>query len=150
MADVTGRAARCFASRLLDRSWLSKDTFQIELERPHGFTFEPGQGIRFIRDGLEREYSLICAQDSVILSVCVRRVENGRFSPWLAGLDIGTSLAFSGPHGFFVFRPSRRPVCLSPQAQGLRLLFPWPGPASWAFCSSTARRLSVISITDPS
>jgi ferredoxin-NADP reductase len=103
----------------VDRSWLSKDTFQVELERPRGFTFEPGQGIRFIRDGLEREYSLICGQDSEVLSICVRRIENGRLSPWLAGTGIGASLEFDGPHGFFVFQPSRRPCVFVATGTGI-------------------------------
>ena len=105
---MTGGAAPRFVSRLIARSWLSEDTFQLELERPRGFSFVPGQGIRIMRDGLEREYSLACGQDSGVLSICVRRIENGSLSPWLAALDIGGSLSFSGPHGFFVLMPMTR------------------------------------------
>lgn len=110
MADVT---------RLLGRTWLSRDTFLLELERPAGFHFQPGQGIRLRRGELEREYSLTSSPEEDALSICVRMIDGGRFSPRLAEAEIGSELAFSGPRGFFVYRPSSRPAVFIATGTGI-------------------------------
>jgi ferredoxin-NADP reductase len=110
VADVT---------RLLGRRWLSHDTFQLDLERPDGFHFQPGQGIRLRRGDLEREYSLTSSPEEDALSICVRMVDGGKFSPRLAEAEIGSELAFSGPHGFFVFRPSGHPAVFIATGTGI-------------------------------
>jgi ferredoxin-NADP reductase len=107
VADVTEIGP--FTTRLLSRSWLSADTLEIDLERPPGFSFVPGQGIRLFRGQLIREYSLICGPDDDQLSLCVQVVQKGPFSPMLAELKIGSSLSFSGPHGYFTFQPGAFP-----------------------------------------
>jgi benzoate/toluate 1,2-dioxygenase reductase component len=93
-----------FATRLLSRSWLSNDTFEIELERPPGFRFDPGQGIRVSHSALEREYSMVCGPEDERLALCVQRVPGGALSPALASMEVGSSLAFSGPHGYFTLQ----------------------------------------------
>ncbi len=102
MAGVSG--PQRYQSRLLARSRLSPDTFQIDLERPSGFSFVPGQGIRLAGDGLEREYTLACGPDDDRLSMCVQVVEKGAFSQLLARREVGDSLSFTGPHGYFTFQ----------------------------------------------
>jgi ferredoxin-NADP reductase len=74
------------------------------LQRPEGFSFLAGQGIRISIDGLEREYSLVCGPDDGSLSICVKVIEGGALSPRLARLKIGTTVSFSGPHGCFTFQ----------------------------------------------
>ena len=106
-------------SRLISRTWLSRDTFQLDLDRPAGFHFEPGQGIRFRYDEIEREYSLTSSPADDFLSLCVRKIAGGRFSPRLAEAEIGSVLVFSGPHGFFVFRPSDRPAVFVATGTGI-------------------------------
>jgi len=98
-----------FTSRLLARTWLSGDTFEIELERPAGFRFVPGQGIRVSRGALEREYTLVSGPDDERLSLCVQRLPRGVLSSALAELHIGTGLSLSGPHGYFLFQPTQAP-----------------------------------------
>jgi len=111
----TGR----FRSRLLSRAWLSADTFQLDLERPPGFYFAPGQGIRLSDGGVEREYSLVCAPHDQHLSICVQVVAGGALTPLLAGREVGIVLELSGPHGYFIFQPSDRPAVLVATGTGI-------------------------------
>jgi len=98
-----------FVVELLQRSWLSEKTFELELSRPSTFQFRPGQKIRFLHKGLERDYSLVCSPDSPRLSLCVRHVPAGLVSSILATAEIGTSFTLTGPHGYFTFQRSPRP-----------------------------------------
>ena len=102
--------AGSFASRLLSRTWLSSSAFEITLERPAGFTFEPGQCIRLVEGAEEREYSLTNAPCEPRLSLCVRQVDHGHVSGLLASAEPGRLFACHGPHGYFVFRDSPRPA----------------------------------------
>ncbi len=97
-----------FSARLLRRTWFSEDTFELALERPAGFGFLPGQGIRILWQEVEREYSLTCGPDDEVLTLCIRRIDSGRLTPALSTAPLGTVLSFSGPHGFFTFRSSSR------------------------------------------
>jgi ferredoxin-NADP reductase len=98
-----------FTAELLRRSWLSEKTFELELSRPATFQFRPGQRIRLLHRGLERDYSLVSRPDSLRLLLCVRYVPSGLVSSVLAAAEIGTSLPFTGPYGYFSFQKSPRP-----------------------------------------
>ena len=96
---------------LLQRQWLSKDVFEIELTRPPGWDFKPGQTICFIHEALERYYSLLSTPGAATLEICVYSVPGGIFSPVLANAEIGTFFNVTGPHGYFTFnRSEREPV----------------------------------------
>jgi benzoate/toluate 1,2-dioxygenase reductase subunit len=95
------------STELVARRWLTGRTFEIELKRPASFNFIAGQRIRFLHEGIERDYSLISAPVASSLFLCVRHVKDGRFSPVLARAKIGTRFSISGPHGYFIFQPSR-------------------------------------------
>ena len=98
-----------FTTRLRDRAWLSEKAFQVALDRPSGFRFLPGQSIRIANGSAERDYSLACAPDSELLTLCVRHVLHGILSTFLAEAPLGTSLTFTGPHGYFLFQESAQP-----------------------------------------
>jgi ferredoxin-NADP reductase len=98
-----------FTAELLRRSWLSEKTFELELIRPATFQFRPGQRIRLLHKGAERDYSLLSRPDSPHLGLCVRHLPAGIFSSILAAAEIGTSFTFTGPHGYFIFQKSSRP-----------------------------------------
>ena len=98
--------ARVQTTELLNRRWLSKTAFEIELSRPASFEFEAGHTIRFIHKSLERYYSLLSAPRDPVLTLCVYLVSAGQFSPVLAGAEIGTRFKISGPHGYFLYTPS--------------------------------------------
>lgn len=107
------------ASEILNRRRLSEKVFEIELTRPPSFEFIPGQRISLIHETLERDYSLISTPMDPILAFCIRKVEEGIFSPILASMDIGTPLSFTGPHGYFIFRLSRRPAVFIATGTGI-------------------------------
>ena len=117
MAGVTETGR--FRAKVLSRAWLSPDTIQLDLERPLGFLFAPGQGIRLSGNGVEREYSLVCAPSDHCLSICVQVVAAGALSPLLADLEAGGLLDLSGPHGYFLFQPSDRPAIFVATGTGI-------------------------------
>jgi len=108
-----------FEVRLLARSALSSNTYQIEIERPAGFSFVPGQGIRIFREELVREYTLTSGPDASRLAFCVQVVDKGQLSPHLASLAIGSKVSFSGPHGYFTFQSGSRPVMFVATGTGI-------------------------------
>ena len=95
-----------YETRILDRLWLTKNTFEVKLTRPLGFTFTPGQRIRLRHGDIERDYSLISAPDDPQINLCVRLAAGGKISPFLATAESGTKTLISGPHGYFIFQPS--------------------------------------------
>lgn len=104
----TSTESKKFSSVLRQRRWLSDDTFELMLDRPKNFGFEPGQRIRFLYESLERDYSITSARESDDLSLCIRKIEGGAFSTALSKIDEGTGLEFTGPHGYFTYKPSNR------------------------------------------
>ena len=99
-----------FAARILNRRWLSPTTFELTLERPAGFNFQPGQRVRLRSGPNEREYSIAAAPGDPDVVLCIRRVTGGGVSACLSTAGIGTELCGSGPHGYFTFTPSPRPA----------------------------------------
>jgi benzoate/toluate 1,2-dioxygenase reductase subunit len=99
-----------FATRILSRRWLSPATFELTLERPAGFDFQPGQRVRLGSGPNEREYSIAAAPGDPEVVLCIRRVAGGEVSASLSTAGIGTELRGSGPHGYFTFKPSPRPA----------------------------------------
>jgi benzoate/toluate 1,2-dioxygenase reductase subunit len=96
---------------LLQRRWLTKNAFEIELTRPPSLEFKPGQTVRFIHESMEKYYSLLSTPDDPTLVLCVYYVPRGSFSPVLADAEIGTHFNVTGPHGYFTFiRSERVPV----------------------------------------
>ena len=111
--------SRIETAELLKRHWLSKNVFEIQLSRPAAFAFEAGQTIRFIHKSIEKYYSLLSVPDDPFLALCVYHVLKGQFSPVLANAEIGTRFQFSGPHGYFTFKPSSRPAVFVASGVGI-------------------------------
>ena len=101
--------AGSYNAEILGRRWLSDITFEIELTRPPSFNFHPGQRILVIHQQFERDYSIVSGPDGTTLSLCIRHVRAGGLTPLLAAVKIGSRISFTGPHGYFLFRPSQRP-----------------------------------------
>ncbi len=105
------RTSTLYHSQLLSRHWLSPSAFEATLAKPSSFNFTPGQRIRLIREEVDREYSLLSTPSDDTIHLCVRLVEGGVFSSYLADAKRGEDFPFTGPHGYFMFNPSpRRPV----------------------------------------
>jgi len=100
-------------ARLQQRLLLSEPAqcYHLEFaidELPH-FDFVPGQFISCVAvdhggKTQTRAYSIASAPRANMLDLCVNRVENGFFSNLLCDLEIGQTIQFHGPHGFFTLR----------------------------------------------
>jgi ferredoxin-NADP reductase len=108
-----------YTSELVHRRWLSTKAFEIGLSRPAGFDFQAGQGICIVYEGHTRHYSLTNAPAEPVLSLCVRHIREGLFTPVLAEADLGTRFEYTGPHGYFLFRPSQRPAVFVATGTGI-------------------------------
>ncbi len=97
-----------YHTELLNRRWFSDLAFEVEFTKPPLFDFTSGQRIRFMKEELDREYSLASTPLDETINICVRLVQGGRFSSVLAAAKRGDGFTFTGPHGYFVFIPSSR------------------------------------------
>jgi ferredoxin-NADP reductase len=111
--------AKSYSTELLARRWLTERVFEIELTRPSSLQFTPGQRIRFSRETMQRDYSLLTTPTDPTLALCVFNVEKGQFSPVLAAAEIGTKFSFTGPYGYFTYRPSQRPAVFVATGTGI-------------------------------
>ena len=73
------------------------------------FHFVPGQFISCVAvdhrgKTQTRAYSIASAPRTNMLDLCVNRVEDGFFSNFLSDLEVGRTIQFHGPHGFFTLR----------------------------------------------
>jgi len=106
-------------AELLKRQWLSKNAFEIELSRPESFEFRAGQTILLIHESIRRYYSLLSTPADPTLSLCVQYVRKGHLSPLLADAEIGSRFKFTGPRGYFTFKPSSRQAVFAATGTGI-------------------------------
>ncbi len=97
-----------FQAKILKRRWLSEKTFELECERPVGFDFQAGQNICILYQNMERYYSPVSAPSDTSIALCIRYIEKGLLTPFLADTEIGTPLTLAGPHGYFTYKPSQK------------------------------------------
>jgi ferredoxin-NADP reductase len=108
-----------YSTELLDRRWLSRKSIELRLAKPPLFRFDPGQRICLIHNSVERDYSIVTAPTDPDLILCIRKVDKGILSPRLSEITRGTRLQFTGPHGYFTFKPSHRPAIFVATGTGL-------------------------------
>ena len=104
MATVT--RPQHFVVELVKRHWIAPDVIEFQCARPAGITFAPGQFIRFVIDGGERDYTMVSAPDASTLDFCLKIKPHGRFSKVVLEVPLGHIFDVSGPHGHFVYRRS--------------------------------------------
>jgi ferredoxin-NADP reductase len=118
-ADLQTQSVKVWSSRLLERRRLAVGTFEIRLQRPTGFDFQPGQHIALQIGRRERDYSLVSAPSEDELAILVRLIPAGQLTPVLDQAPIGTELTFSGPEGRFRFHPGPRPGAMVATGTGI-------------------------------
>jgi ferredoxin-NADP reductase len=118
-AGLQTPTAKVWASRLLARRRLTDGTFELRLQRPPGFDFQPGQHITLRAGRCEREYSLISRPSANDLAILVRLIPAGQLTPFLAQAPTGTELSFTGPEGRFRFHPQPRPAAMVATGTGI-------------------------------
>ncbi len=110
---------RTWRGRLRERRRLTDSTFELDLSRPEGFAFQPGQRITLQYDRQARDYTLVNALENDALSVLVRLIPAGQLTPLLDQTPIGTELSFTGPDGRFIYHPGRRPAVMVATGTGI-------------------------------
>lgn len=108
-----------YTADIIAHRWLSKKTFEIKLNRPEAFNFNPGQRISLKHETVERDYSLASSPDEPHLTLCIRHVAGGLLSQLLGDAKTGSRISFYGPHGYFTFKPSGRPAVLVASGTGI-------------------------------
>jgi benzoate/toluate 1,2-dioxygenase reductase component len=116
---MSGSEGAAWSAPIAGRTWWSKKGFALELSRPDGFRFLAGQTIRITHSSQGRDYSIASAPDAPRLQLCLRLVEPGLVSSWLAAAPSGTMVSFSGPSGMFLFRGSPRPAVMAATGTGI-------------------------------
>jgi len=99
-----------FSASLVDRHWLAPGILELRLTRPAGVVFIPGQFMRFVMDGYERDYTMVSTPDAKTIDFCIAMVDGGRFSNDIQNAGIDTTFQLTGPHGHFVFQGSANPA----------------------------------------
>ena len=99
-----------FSARLVDRHCLAPGILELRLTRPEGVAFIPGQFLRFVMDGYERDYTIVSTPDAKTLDFCIAVVDGGRFSCDIQNADINAAFQLTGPHGHFVFQGPVNPA----------------------------------------
>lgn len=100
-------------ARLLESRELALEVrhFVFELPEVERFEFVPGQFLSFVAEigdnPITRAYSLAAPPNANRFELCLNRVREGRFSPYLFDLAAGAEVQMTGPYGMFVLR---RPV----------------------------------------
>lgn len=108
-----------YTADIIAHRWLSKKTFEIKLNRPEAFNFNPGQRISLKHETAERDYSLASSPGEPHLTLCIRHVAGGLLSQLLGDAKAGSRISFYGPHGYFTFKPSERPAVLVASGTGI-------------------------------
>jgi ferredoxin-NADP reductase len=108
-----------FSTRIIARRDLSANAFELTLVKPPAFTFYPGQRVRLRHGQNERDYSIASSPSEETIRLCIRKVARGLLSPQLAGAPAGTTMTFSGPHGYFTFKASPRPAVFVATGTGI-------------------------------
>lgn len=99
-------------ARLVEAREIAPNTMHFEFEAlDWDAAFVPGQFLsltqRIGEDEFTRAYSIASPPGDRRFALCANLVPDGRFSPFLFGLEPGSEIDFKGPYGAFILR---RPV----------------------------------------
>jgi len=101
-------------ARLIETSELCPEVrqFVFEAADTDRFAFTPGQFVSLVHqfEGREvtRAYSIASAPSGNRFELCLNRVKEGIFSPWLFAMNPGDTVEMTGPLGYFVLRNPAR------------------------------------------
>jgi CDP-4-dehydro-6-deoxyglucose reductase len=107
-------------ARLLDWRELAPEVrhFSFEVPGVDAFPFQPGQWVSLSREingrKITRAYSIASIPDGNRFALCLNRVQDGAFSPFLFDLAPRAEVDLKGPYGSFVLRnPGRDMVMIA-------------------------------------
>lgn len=97
--------------------------FVFEVPEVERFDFEPGQFVSFTETmgerSITRAYSIASPPAGNRIELCLNRVREGRFSPWLFDMKPGGTVNMKGPLGYFVLRNPGRDVLFIATGTGI-------------------------------
>lgn len=99
-----------FSAVLADRRWLAPGILEFRLRCPDGFTFIPGQFLRFTVDGFQRDYTMVSRPEAQTVDFCIAVADGGRFSSAIQQARIGRRFQVSGPLGHFIYKRTANPA----------------------------------------
>jgi ferredoxin-NADP reductase len=108
-----------FPAVLADRRWLAPGILEFRLWRPDGFSFIPGQFLRFRMDGVQRDYTMVSRPEAQTLDFCIAVVDGGRFSTKIQRAPIGSVFQVSGPLGHFIYQGAVNPAVFVATGTGI-------------------------------
>jgi CDP-4-dehydro-6-deoxyglucose reductase len=86
--------------------------FVFETVDADQFAFTPGQFVSLVHElegnQITRAYSIASAPAGKRFQLCLNRVKEGVFSPWLFAMNPGDTVDMKGPLGYFVLRNPAR------------------------------------------
>lgn len=97
--------------------------FAFEVPEVEQLPYLPGQFVSLSREfegkKLTRAYSTASAPDGNRFELCLNRVQDGIFSPWLFGMKPGDTVDMKGPLGYFTWRQPVRDSILVATGTGI-------------------------------
>ncbi len=104
------KSHRTFETICLRKKLIAPLMYELRLEKPALFVFQPGQFVLFdvplpdnAKDVQPRAYSIASAPSEPDLLFIIKLVQNGRASRWIEKtIDVGAAIRMQGPFGAFV------------------------------------------------
>src|SRR5579884_1380889 len=97
--------------------------FVFEVAGAEKLDFKPGQFVSFTEvlhdKKVTRAYSIASPPDGNRFELCLNRVQEGMFSPWLFAMKPGDEVEMKGPLGYFVVRNPGRDVIFVATGTGI-------------------------------
>jgi NAD(P)H-flavin reductase len=97
-------------ARLVESRVIAPDVrhFTFDVPEVEQLPYLPGQFVSFTRDfdgkNVTRAYSTASAANGNRFELCLNRVQDGIFSPWLFTLEPGGTVDMKGPLGYFTWK----------------------------------------------
>lgn len=134
-------------ARLVESHEIGPDIrhFLFDVPGTDKLDFTPGQFVSFREMVAGREvtraYSVCSAPDGNRFELCLNRVREGLFSPWLFQLAPGGTVEMSGPLGFFVPKQPLRDSVLIATGTGIA---PFRAYLRWPPVLESGRRITLL------
>jgi NAD(P)H-flavin reductase len=112
-------------ARLIESHLIAPEVkhFTFDVPEVEQLPYLPGQFVSFSRDfdgkRVTRAYSTASASNANRFELCLNRVQDGIFSPWLFTLEPGSTVDMKGPLGYFTWKHPVRDSILVATGTGI-------------------------------
>jgi ferredoxin-NADP reductase len=112
-----------YTTKLIEKIQLTRDIYEIRVEKPENFDFISGQFIQFFIPNEEktitRSYSISSTPSEPYLEFCIKFLEGGLASSYIRSLNVGDTLDFQGPRGLFVQKENNTAISFIATGTGI-------------------------------